>query len=297
MKTKALFFPFLLLLLGCSKDVGSILHRVKYTTEKISLKSSQVQQDLRHKQFGAYITALTPSKFTSKINIMCYQEGYDLMNTRIISYVDGHDNDPRYEIATYADFSNNQEVAITPILYSTDMIDGVFKQKNVTFHYFNFVPYYFFQEVKLPAEYSNVRLDIEQWTSDISRTGDTIKTKNTLFLKPLYEGNRIPNTFVFGRTDSTYIFNAEGARLSPSPDYPFGGNSNATIIRSHKYTPLTVTMPEEGKTIEMFSTISFDTQNLIQVYAGNDNIPYTSDDVFVYAPNFWERLNVKLTIR
>jgi hypothetical protein len=26
---------------------------------------------------------------------------------------------------------------------------------------------------------------------------------------------------------------------------------------------------------------------MIQVYAGLDNIPYTSDDVFVYAPQFW----------
>jgi hypothetical protein len=34
--------------------------------------------------------------------------------------------------------------------------------------------------------------------------------------------------------------------------------------------------------------------NLIQIYAGQDNIPYTSDDIFVYAPNFWERLSVSL---
>jgi hypothetical protein len=32
-------------------------------------------------------------------------------------------------------------------------------------------------------------------------------------------------------------------------------------------------------------------------YAGNDNIPYTFDDWFTYAPNFWERINVRLEIR
>ena len=25
--------------------------------------------------------------------------------------------------------------------------------------------------------------------------------------------------------------------------------------------------------------------------------PYTADDIFVYAPNYWERLNVRLDLR
>ena len=51
-----------------------------------------------------------------------------------------------------------------------------------------------------------------------------------------------------------------------------------------------------GKTIEMVSEISFDTENLIQIYAGQDNIPYTSDGIFLFAPNYWERLIVKLEV-
>jgi hypothetical protein len=47
----------------------------------------------------------------------------------------------------------------------------------------------------------------------------------------------------------------------------------------------------------MYSIISFDTENLIHVYAGMDNKPYTTDDIFVYAPNYWERLHVKLEVR
>jgi len=69
------------------------------------------------------------------------------------------------------------------------------------------------------------------------------------------------------------------------------------MIRSNHFTPVTVKMPLDGGTIEMYSTISFDTENLIQVYAGRDNFPYTVDDIFVYAPNYWERLNVKLEVR
>jgi hypothetical protein len=41
----------------------------------------------------------------------------------------------------------------------------------------------------------------------------------------------------------------------------------------------------------------FDTHNLIQIYAGEDNIPYTSDDVFIYAPNFWERIQVSVKVQ
>jgi hypothetical protein len=53
-------------------------------------------------------------------------------------------------------------------------------------------------------------------------------------------------------------------------------------------------MPDEGETVEMYSTISFDTENLIQVYAGFDNVPYTVDVIFVYATNYLEMISVKL---
>lgn len=157
--------------------------------------------------------------------IMNYQDYWDYRDkaTHMISYIDGHDNDPRYEIALYADFSNNQEVAITPILCSTNLIGGIFKQKEVTFNYFNFVPSYLYHEVDLPVQYNNISLAQFNGRLNVEYTYDSVKG--------------------------------------------------------------------------MFSTISFDTQNLIQIYAGIDNIPYSSDDIFVYAPNYWERVIVKLEIK
>jgi hypothetical protein len=305
MKTGICFFILASLLLSCGNGGGTILHKVKYTTASTEVKSANDASDSQYTQFGAYITSLTPSHFSSRIRIMCYQDNWDPTDnsTHAISYVDGHDNDPRYEIATYADFTNNQEVSITPILYSTDIKDGIFKQKEITFTYFNFVPDYFYQEVDLPAEYANVTIEqfnkfyYEQYYCDSVKNNNILKIKNIPLVYPIYSNlNRFSNTFVFGNTDSTYIFNKEGATISPSPDFPFKGNSNAPVIRSNKYTPLKVSMPQDGETIEMYSTISFDTRNLIQVYAGTDNIPYTSDDIFVYAPNYWERLNVKLEV-
>lgn len=55
-------------------------------------------------------------------------------------------------------------------------------------------------------------------------------------------------------------------------------------------------MPDDGESITMYSTISFDCTKLIQVYAGKDNIAYTNDDVFIYAPKYWERLKVRLDV-
>jgi hypothetical protein len=46
----------------------------------------------------------------------------------------------------------------------------------------------------------------------------------------------------------------------------------------------------------MNGILSINTQDLIQVYAGADNVPYTRDDIFVYAPRFWERISSRLDI-
>lgn len=302
-KTGISLFLLLTLLESCGKfRAGEIDYKVKYTTEKSSVKSSKTSTDVRYTQFGAYITSLTPDTFTSKINIMMYLDHWDQSDgsTHMISYVDGHDNDPNYEIATYADFSGNQEVKIDPILYSTDIWKGIFKQKEVTFDYFYFVPNYFFQDFEIPGQYGEISLynlagDAVHYTD--SQTGKhRCKVNNKPFVYPVYtESFRIPFAFVFGKTDSTFIFNKECANVPPSENHPFGGSY--PVIRSNKYSPITVRMPLDGESIIMYSTVSFDTENLIQVYAGKDNIPYTSDDVFVYAPDYWERLNVKLEVR
>lgn len=47
---------------------------------------------------------------------------------------------------------------------------------------------------------------------------------------------------------------------------------------------------------DLNGVLSFYPDGLIQVYAGADNIPYTADDVFIYAPRFWERLKSRLDI-
>jgi len=67
------------------------------------------------------------------------------------------------------------------------------------------------------------------------------------------------------------------------------------IIRSNKFTPISIQKIPDGETRTISGTMTFNSTDLIQIYAGKDNVPYTSDDIFVYSPKFWERLSVSLT--
>jgi len=110
--------------------------------------------------------------------------------------------------------------------------------------------------------------------------------------RPFLSGNYPvrAHSYVFGNTDSTFIFYSD--QHVSTVDNPQG--QIGYIVRSNKYNTITISAipDEETKTIK--GTMSFNTTDLIQLYAGQDNIPYTYDDIFVYAPNFWERISVSL---
>lgn len=303
MRHIALYLFALIAFTSCKKS-GIIQHRLRFTNEAIDDGAGKTADDPVYTQFGPLITTLTPYKFTSKLNILAYQDDLEPAgsgaNTHSISYIDGHDNDPNYQIFLDVDFSNNQEVTAEPILYGTDIRDGIFEQKEVPMNYFLFVPYYYYLEVELPIQYKDtflMNLPGDGVTYDAQTGKLLLKCSEARLLDLVYpESNRKPTGIVFGGTDSTYIHNPQG--LPDVPGCPFSGSiCNVPFIRSHRYTPFTVTMPDGGESIEMFSTISFITDDLIQIYAGNDGVAYTRDDVFVYAPNYWERVVARLEVR
>lgn len=296
MKAAACLLILASLMWSCSNNPGSIEHTIKYTTSAVDLKSGTTDPVSYYTDLGDYITSITPVYFGSKINILMYLDQWNQDGASMISYIDGHDNDPNYEIAINVDFSKNQETTYAPILYG-DLWKGLFRQKEITFDYFYFVPYYFEQEFEVPAGYGDMLImGHDSYTTDPLTGMRLIKFTQQPFLEPLFGvPDHHPWGYFFGNTESTYVFNRECADLPASEDSPNGGTF--CMIRSHHYTPITVTMPDEGETIEMYSTISFDTEGLIQVYAGLDNMPYTYDDIFVYAPNYWERLKVRLEVR
>jgi hypothetical protein len=287
-----LFFVSLIFM-GCDKfKTGEIHHKVRFTSHKLKEKRSEKDSFYSSEVLGAYITSITPRRLNARLNILMYLDNWDQQgeNTHMISYVDGHDNDPNYNIYTDVDFTDNQLVEYTPILYSKDKRDGIFEQAEVTFNYLLLAPTYFSQEIELPKEYGSVKGGVLD-----TLTGKRIWTTNHQILCEAIFGypNQQPWAYFFGNCDSTYLVHQDKVDHSISEEYPFG---EKFIIRSNAFSPITVKMPTSGQTIEMYSTIGFDSENLIQVYAGKDNVPYTQDDVFVYAPKFWERLYVNLEV-
>lgn len=285
------------ILIGCESNSGTIIHKIKYTTSTPDLKSSAGTTAERYTGLGTYVTSITPRYFGARISVMMYQDQWQQSGANMISYLEGHDNDPNWQSMLLVNFSNNQETSYTPVLYG-DMYKNLFRQKVVTFKYFYLVPDYFEQEFEVPAGYgtNNIIGHNGTYTTEPGTGKRYIKITQQPLLEPVFGyPNQQPYAYFFGNTDQTSVVNRELLDLPQSEDYPCGGQH--CIVRSSHFTPFTVTMPDEGETIEMFSTISFDTQNLIQVYAGNDNTPYTADDWFVYAPNFWERITVNLEVR
>lgn len=281
-------------------------YKAKFTTLPVNtLKSTD--SDSLHSGFGTHISSLTPYHFSCKMSMLVFQDIYTQQDPKchMISYVDGHDNQPGYEIASYADFSGNKEVEFKPLLYSTDIRDGLFEKKEIDFRFLTFYPIYFEHEFEIPIQYldlytsgilSSIFNDGSTINYDANQNKITIRTRKSFSYGAIHgNANAMPTGFsmVFGNTDSTYIYRYNG-NLTEDKRFPFWEDSRNVIIRSNKFQTLKVVMPDAGQTFTMYSTISFNTDDLIHIYSGNDNTPFTYDDVFVYAPRFWDRMQVNL---
>jgi len=302
MKTLFYIVVIIMVLSSCNKELGTVHYNIRFTTEDItlqdnSLKSTKLADDDLHHNFGDYITSITPTKFIAKIWTIGYCDRVEVPNTneaQNIQFIDGSpehvpDNSPLRII----DFSGNVTVNFeNPVMFG-NLKDGILAGKNINFIYFYFLPFYLYQEIPLPEEYKNVTININNRT-DVSVENNILKTNHCFLMKPLFP-NQLPNFevyFYFGNTDSTFVVNPNQEEVPLSENNPIMYPSTHTlIIRSHKYVSTTYSAPDEGETITLSGVVSFNTTNLIQVYAGADNIPYTSDDVFVYAPKFWERIS------
>jgi hypothetical protein len=308
MRTIIGFLLLSLALISCKKsnEVGDINYKVKYTSSTDKPKS--LKSDSLYGQFGPYITSLTPYHFSASINMMGMQDSMNSTdNTTIILSFIMHDGSDMTFPEPQADFSNNQVV---------DFYPGIGHQlspgQEINLVYFYFIPYYIYQELILPAEYQNIVIDQfnevypvnffgigeEQYYCDSVKFGSILKTKYQPFITRIHPYPAgYPMGVVFGNTDSTFIFNKEGNLIFTSNDFPFGApgqGSNNCMIRSNKYDVKTITIPEHDESLTIHITLIFNTSGLIQVYAGSDCIPYTSDDIFVYAPNYWERIESTL---
>ena len=307
-------FIFLLLVItsfaSCNKDKrGNVIYKITFTTEEISLHK-KIQHGARsddetlYAQFGDYITSLTPKKFTAKIWTIGYTDRVGWQDANILQYIEQNgDMVPYNDSIRYVDFSNNATVNFNPVIYGElDEDHNTFVIPQVDFIYFYFIPFYLYQEVELPSQYQSVTIDM--FFSSMWPDPAAVLEGNILKIPQYQMINKIsPDAqqnggiyFVFGNCDSTYVVNKNGEYVGVSSDCPIAEPKNDLTIRSNKYAKTIFNSPEKGETVIMNGTLSFNTDNLIQVYAGADNIPYTNDDIFVYAPRFWERIGSSLEI-
>ncbi len=284
---------------ACKKDARKMKYKARFTTA-VAKPPKPLRNDTLHTLFGNYITSLTPSHLSAQVNMFVFQDYYNQMDPscHMISFIENNVVD--------VDFSNNAEIEFTPILHSTDIVDQYFfEQKETDFRFISFLPNYFSHEFDIPVQYKN----IVQNSSNFFLQGSTfeydsiqnrlkVKTSNNQLSYGAIHGNAngMPTNFwlVFGQTDTSYIYMYNGTNLAEDKRFPFWNQKGVVTIRSSQFNTQKVIMPSKGQTNTMYATLSYDTDNLIQVYTGNDMLPYTNDDVFVYAPHFWDRITIKL---
>lgn len=296
-----------LIFFSCKKHQFTVLYKINFINHEISsskglaMEKKGLSSD-RYTQFGDYITSITPKKFTAHIWTVGYidrvldRSNNNANNATMLQYIDQNGeklspNDPSRSI----DFSDNNIVNFDPVIYGNINNDGQFVNAPIDFKYFYFIPYNLYQELQLPPEYQNVTLDM---FPSGSVTDNMLKINHNQILNKLFPnaGTSRNLYLIFGNTDSTFIVNPNGESVGFSEDCPIAEPGHDLTIRSNKYVNMIFNQPAEGETTVMNGILSINTQDLIQIYAGADNVPYTRDDIFVYAPRFWERISSRLDI-
>lgn len=308
MKKLLWIISLLIILSGCKKEGGKLICTMKYnllTAKKthFNTKSADEVKSEYYTQFGDFITSITPDRFLGKfLHLRLSNRFLDEWECNISFFNETTDiSDPR----RLADFSNNATVNFSP--------EDVNIRKDAYLHYFMGVCLFWYQEFELPEEYENINPPLLQYLYisgetagnfdqpfiGSERNGRQVKAGHYDLMAPIVESNwtGYPGTYpvtahnyFFGNTDSSYVYYSNST--TSTVDNPMG--QTGYTIRSNKYTPATINKIPQGETRTIRGTMSFNITDLIQIYAGADNIPYTSDDIFVYAPKFWERILVKL---
>jgi hypothetical protein len=263
--------------------------------------------DERYDQFGDFIIAITPSRFVGKFLHVRYSnrvEGQPPGEEFNLDLVENHNYLDIASPTRIADFTNNASVTFIP--------QDVEVRATTELKYFMFIALFWYQELELPEQYAPFQGNMLQFlnlydsmadnfdghTMGAVKEGTFLRASHEQFMAPIFESVWTGHDtlqpmqaqfYVFGNTDSTWVFYAPQPTTF-SNDNPMA--QSGYVIRSNRYVPTTVTVIPEGETRTIRATMRFNTTELIHIYAGADNIPYTSDDKFVYAPRFWERIAV-----
>lgn len=273
---------------GCKKEeYGNVRQQIKATTSQLKSKAELPKgtQELKYTQFGDFITSITPTSCTGELHVVRFVSdtiGYNDMLTLVMRH-------PHLgEELVYADFTNNSVITLVPTINGVNTIiqnsdgQGWFFKENVTMKLL-WMRMGIKQVIELPSEYTNVELS--QFNGMSSQRVGNILTTGILPLNQVVAELSILGDvieFYFGMTNNTFI----------DYRYWFENNVQTYAIRSSYYNEWTMTPPQADQTKTYTSTIGFINNNIIQIYAGDDNIPFTSDDIIVLEPRFWEKIYV-----
>jgi len=293
---------------SCKPEGGHLACTVSYELDNTGKNTDMTGvTEERYTQFGDFITSITPDRFVGKFLHVRYSNRVEGQYPGDEFNLDLFDNQLAIEHPMrIADFSNNSTVTFIPedteVRATTDLI------------YFMAVCLFWYQELELPAEYEpffgpqlqflnlegGIAPNFDGHFMGIEKEGRTLRASHENFMAPIFDegwtgfNGTYPVTahhLIFGNTDSTWVFYTDG-QDEFSNDNPLW--HNGYVIRSDRYVPTTITAIPVGETRTISATMRFNTTELIHIYAGADNVPYTSDDIFVYAPRFWERISVSL---
>jgi len=280
---------------------GSYRYYIKFSSEKPP--GVQALSETFYSGLGSYVTSLTPTKFLVKLDMLGFQDDTSQCpesSADILQFVDG--NYSLNDSIRIADFTANMQREYQPKLYGKTSGDAWFTDPEISFTYFYFMHRYIYNEIALPEQYRGMKLnqfegkEYNNWVywNDSVNKGNVLRLEHHPFVYNIFHplNSKTPVGYIFGNTDSTFIFNSKGLIQPLSKNHIFCGETRVSTVRSNQYTPLKLRRPEPDEILEMRATVSFNTENLVQIYAGADGVAYTADDVFVYAPKFWERIKV-----
>lgn len=280
---------------------GKIIAEMQYTGSIQQRMDPAAGADTLHTGFGDYITSLTPLRTSAKFRTIRYEMDTGSFNT--IELIDN--NWGPFDARKYADFTNNSRVSMQPNLYGALANEGAAFQYAILFRFMTMDLANIYHDIPLPPQYAGIdtfdqfrvqqAFDNDEDHAYTTLQNSVLRSRFRMFLYPVFKDiQQVPSGIVFGGTDSSYLFNIRTGRR----DYPRNASTSGNyMIRSRKFTPLQYTPSDNPeKTTYIRATMAFDSRNLIQVYAGRDNIPYTADDVFLYHPQFFDRFEVKVEV-
>jgi hypothetical protein len=298
---------------GCS-FIGPLFglnrFKVEYstaTTAKDARIVAPAYADGRYTGYGDYVCSITPSRFILPVNQVFFFPSKDSGSQGHLEVTDSGRYWSTGDASLYlADFSHPEaakeyQPQLTPGLsdFSHLLINLKFGPNRVTIIDSTGASKEFTNNpdiaLPLPPGYEGVVLDVEK--SGRARAGADLQCSDIEdMVAPALDGTK-PAAWVFGNTDTTGLWTSApgegvGINIGMNKDWFHATPGNSVTLLRGPFSGLSLPAVFSKAVV----SVSFDTAGLIQVYAGSDNAAYTADDVFVIAPEFWNRVQVSCKV-